>query len=324
MSLNNGSPAEALRLLDHLEIGVIVVDAERRVKHWNRWMQRHGDFGAAEMEGRLLVECCPEIAGSRLEVAIDSALDHRLASLLSPGLHGALLRLYQRPHDIAEDKRMRQLIHVVPMSGQPQGCLIQITDVTASSRREDQLRTQSAELRDRNYRDLLTGVGNRKKFDEAIQLEFRRAVRGGLSISLLMVDLDHFSRFNDDFGLAEGDVCLRVVAQALEEILRDSGDTVARYGGEEFAVLLPGTDKNEACHVAERLRAHVEQVSRRDEVEPGRAITVSIGVGTLRPSPGTDVDTLISAAEMALYHAKADGRNRVALFSLDDGALITV
>jgi diguanylate cyclase (GGDEF)-like protein len=324
VSLNKSTLAEALRLLDHLEVGVIVIDTERRVRHWNRWMQRHGDFGVAEMEGRLLVECCPEIVDSRLEIAISSALEHRLASLLSPGLNGALFRLYQRPPDIAADKRMRQLIHVVPMNGQPAGCLIQITDVTASSRREDQLRTQSAELRDRNYRDLLTGIGNRKKFDETVHMEFRRAVRGGLSISLLMVDIDHFSRFNDDFGQAEGDVCLRVVAKALEELLRDSGDTVTRYGGEEFAVLLPNTDTAAACHVAERLRAHVEQVGAVNEGQDGRKVTVSIGVGVLRPSPGTDVDTLISAADMALYHAKAEGRNRVALFSLDDGVLTTV
>ena len=320
--MSGGLWQDPLRLLDHLEIGVIVLDSQQRVRVWNRWLHTHGDFGLVEVLGRPLLECCPQLEGSRLLVAIESALEHRLASLLSPGLNRAPLPLYQRPQDMAEDLRMRQLIHVAPLPGDERGCLIQITDVTASLRREDQLRSQSTALRERNETDLLTGVGNRRKFDEALKTEFRRAVRGGTPLSLLMLDLDQFRAFNTKFGMESGDVCLRLVARALQDVLRDSGDFVARYGGEEFAVVLPGATTAAASQVAERLRERVETMAR--EQDQARAITISIGVAAVTPDSQMALDSLISGADMALYQAKADGRNRVAAFSLDDGSLATL
>ncbi len=295
-------------LLDHLEIGILVLGHDRRLLLWNRWMERHSGMPAATVLGKEPGQFFPELPGSRLEGAIGCALEHRLASLLSPGLNVPVLRLYHRPEHRHIDQRLPQLIHVIPIPGTPKRCLIQIQDVTASTRREIQLRTQSARLRDSTYRDALSGVGNRRKFNETIATEFRRALRNKSSLALLMIDIDHFKRYNDTHGHPAGDTCIKKVSNALVETLRDSGDLVTRYGGEEFAVILPGTSLEGARLVAERLRARVENDMKND---PLGQVTVSIGVASHQPNIGTDLSHLVSASDSALYTAKAMGRNRV-------------
>lgn len=320
MTPETDKSAGPLALLDYLEVGVFLLDAEQRIRVWNSWLARHSGFDEAAACGALLSEIFPDVADSRVQRAIDAALAQRMASLISPGLNAPPLALYQRPVDRIEGRRMRQLIHIVPFDTCG-GCLVQVTDVTASARREDQLRHQSAELRERNYRDTLTGIGNRRRFDETVTMEYRRALRGGTAISLLMIDIDHFKSYNDAFGNPAGDACLKAVARLLADGLRDSGDVVARVGGEEFGVVLPGNECAGACQVAERLRRQVESSMANDPFCP---VTVSIGVASIRPGAGSDTDSLVSGADVALYQAKGDGRNCVAFFDLDEGSLTTL
>lgn len=312
--MNPANFDECARVLDHLEVGVILVDAGQCVIGWNRWMERRSEFLREEALGAELQELFPEIRGGRLQVAVANALSQRLASILSPGLNATPLRLYGSTREREADERLLQLIHVIPMGGSPNRCLVQIQDVTASVRRETLLRTQSAQARESSLRDALTGVGNRRRFNEALGTEFRRALRGGGWIGLLMIDIDHFKAYNDAHGHPAGDACLRCVAQALQEGLRDSGDLLARYGGEEFAAILPGTDAEQAAVVAERLR---RRVAERTAALDAGGRTVSIGVAALRPSAGMGSDALLSAADMALYTAKSDGRDRVEICNLE-------
>ncbi len=309
MNVKDGLPWENQPwLLDHLEIGIMVLNHDQKILLWNRWMERHSGLPAASVLGKMPGQFFPELAGSRLEGAIGCALEHRLASLLSPGLNAPVLRLYHRPEHRHTDQRLPQLTHVIPIPGTPKRCLVQIQDVTASTRRETLLRTQSARLRDSTYRDALTGVGNRRKFNETIAAEFRRAIRNKSPLGLLMIDIDHFKRYNDTHGHPAGDACIKKVSNALMETLRDSGDLVARYGGEEFAVILPETTLEAARLVGERLRAQVESCTQQD---PLGQVTVSVGVASLQPHIGTDLSQLIAAADSALYCAKSLGRNRV-------------
>ena len=303
------------RLVDHLEIGVLVVDGERRVQVWNRWLERHSEIHSEEAVGHLLTELCPEVAGSRLDTAISGALNSRLASLLSPALNKPVLPLSSRPYAAGEE-RLRQLVHVLPLPGEPPACLIQVQDMTAATRREDRLRHQSAELRDSSYRDALTQLGNRRKFTETIAMEFRRALRAHTSITLAIIDIDQFRAYQETYGDAGCNASLRATAAALTAGLRDSGDFVCRYGDDEFAVVLPGAGAEAACHVAERLRLGVANAN-----PAGAGVTVSIGLGVMRPGPGDDLDALISATDMARHHAKSEGRNCVAVFNLENGTL---
>jgi diguanylate cyclase (GGDEF)-like protein len=150
--------------------------------------------------------------------------------------------------------------------------------------------------------DALTGVANRRHFDDTLTLEWRRAVRGGTAISLVMADIDYFKPFNDTRGHQAGDELLRRVAQTLQSRLHRAGDLVARYGGEEFAILLTGTDSGHAREVAERLRADVEALG---------GITISAGVASMSPGRDNKPEELVSAADAALYDAKRAGRNKV-------------
>jgi diguanylate cyclase (GGDEF)-like protein len=165
--------------------------------------------------------------------------------------------------------------------------------------------------------DALTGLKNRRKFDNMIDIEWRRAIRQKVPLALLMIDADHFKAYNDTFGHQAGDQVLIGVAICISDSVRRAGDCAARYGGEEFAVLLPGLSSTEALAVAETIRLKVGLWS--DEPQ---GTTVSIGVASLRPAAATDWSELLSAADKALYAAKAQGRNRSVLASIPKLTLV--
>jgi diguanylate cyclase (GGDEF)-like protein len=153
--------------------------------------------------------------------------------------------------------------------------------------------------------DALTGLRNRRKFDAAIDSEWRRAARHKTPVSLLMIDADHFKAYNDTFGHQAGDQVLVGIAICISDSIKRAGDCAARYGGEEFAVLLPGLSATEALAVAEIIRHKVEGWS--DDATPS---TVSIGIASMIPAAGLDWPPFVHAADKALYAAKAAGRNR--------------
>jgi diguanylate cyclase (GGDEF)-like protein len=159
--------------------------------------------------------------------------------------------------------------------------------------------------------DGLTGIANRRSFDETLDAEWLRANRDGTELSLLMLDVDWFKGFNDRYGHRAGDDCLRAVAAAMRGALLRPADFAARYGGEEFVVLLAGTDAAGAATIAERVRDTVEATAVPHERSIFGHVTVSIGAATACPRTGSRPQDLIDAADQALYRAKAAGRNRV-------------
>lgn len=159
--------------------------------------------------------------------------------------------------------------------------------------------------------DGLTGVANRRRFDEYINLEWARSRRNNRPMSLILADIDYFKAYNDMYGHQAGDECLKAVARTLQGVLNRPGDLVCRYGGEEFAAVLPETDSNGAIMIANTMCARVEAMGIIHESSPiSNYITASLGVATILPTSGSAAE-LVSAADRALYEAKGGGRNRV-------------
>ncbi|GAB7081352.1 diguanylate cyclase domain-containing protein [Megalodesulfovibrio paquesii] len=162
------------------------------------------------------------------------------------------------------------------------------------------------------FLDALTEIPNRRRFDEYLDREWRRALRSSLPLALLLVDIDHFKEYNDTYGHGGGDAALRRVAQALQCTLRRAGDFVARYGGEEFAVILPYTDTAMARDIAHQLMEAVQALRIPHATSPVEPfLTVSIGLSTVQPSESLSPSSLLNAADSALYMAKAQGKNLV-------------
>jgi diguanylate cyclase (GGDEF)-like protein len=161
--------------------------------------------------------------------------------------------------------------------------------------------------------DGLTGIANRRHFDEFLEQEWRRAIREGTPLSLIMSDIDFFKAYNDTYGHLAGDDCLRQVAGVMRETLRRPGDMAARYGGEEFAMVMARTDLEGAVLLAESLRSLVEALGIPHAGSPSavRLVTLSLGVATLVPSRDRSSSELVAAADQALYQAKSEGRNCV-------------
>ncbi len=178
-------------------------------------------------------------------------------------------------------------------------------------------RTEALELSNRlleraSRTDGLLGIANRMSFDEALDREWRRAAREGTPLALLMMDVDHFKRYNDKYGHPGGDECLRAVARTVEAALRRPGDQLARYGGEELVGMLPNTDLERAHMVALAIQEAIVQLGLPHPDSPvSDRVTLSIGVAAVIPEHGSAPSVLVAAADRALYAAKAAGRNRV-------------
>jgi diguanylate cyclase (GGDEF)-like protein len=166
-------------------------------------------------------------------------------------------------------------------------------------------------LRELSLVDALTGIGNRRAFEQGIRDLWSRCAAEGKPLALMMIDIDYFKNYNDHYGHAEGDACLVRVASAIRATLRGPDDLVMRYGGEEFAVLLPASDQDEARRCAQRIQAAVAALGIRHERSPVAAtVTLSLGVAVVHPGAGLRLRTLVERADRALYAAKDMGRNR--------------
>ena len=201
------------------------------------------------------------------------------------------------------------------------GFSVVLREVGARKQAEQELEAAYAELTQIAATDALTGIANRRRFDEILAQEWRRAARDEQPLTLLLLDVDRFKLFNDRYGHQEGDACLRAIAQAVAGCAMRPADLVARYGGEEMAVLLPDTDGANAALMGERVRAAVAALALRHEGNDGQGgiVTASIGVATAIPPrsgvSGAEVianpAALVAAADVMLYEAKRQGRNRV-------------
>jgi len=167
-------------------------------------------------------------------------------------------------------------------------------------------------LEKQSFMDGLTGIANRRYFDEVFDKEWRRALRSGEILSLIFIDIDFFKKYNDYYGHLAGDDCLRQVGNTLKNSLKRAGDLVARYGGEEFVIVLPSTSITDAARVGEKVRRNIESMQVAHQMsEASPYVTVSVGIAAVVPKINMVPASLLEKADKALYQAKRQGRNRV-------------
>jgi diguanylate cyclase (GGDEF)-like protein len=303
----------AVRLMQHLVVPTFVINPRRRVVIWNRACERLTGVSASEVLGT-----------SEHWRAFYERRRYCLADLVALGRPDKLSDLYSEFSVHADNgagfsaenwcvmpklgSHLYLAIDAGPIHDEA-GNLIAVVetlrDMTDQKRAEMALKTLAA-------KDGLTGLANRRAFDQALETEWLRAQRTRKPLALLFVDVDHFKLFNDRHGHQSGDECLRAVAAIVgAEALRPT-DLAARYGGEEFAIILPETDCEGACRVAERMRQAVLDLRiSHGAPRAGSHVTLSVGVATQIPALDAGPDCLLGQADQALYAAKRLGRNRV-------------
>jgi two-component system chemotaxis family response regulator WspR len=177
---------------------------------------------------------------------------------------------------------------------------------------QQQLVIMNIELKRLNNMDGLTGLSNRRYLDEHLAIEWKRGLREQTALSVLMIDVDEFKRYNDTYGHLAGDEVLKKVAQVIRESVARPADLVARFGGEEFIVVLPDTALSGAQSVAEDMRCRLEEFEIPHSTATAAAhVTISVGIGSMTPRKSGSSTELVAAADAALYEAKKAGRNRV-------------
>ncbi len=185
------------------------------------------------------------------------------------------------------------------------GVQIALQDITQRKALEDDLRKLS-------QLDGLTGLANRRAFNERIENEWYRAIRNKSKLSIILLDIDAFKSYNDHYGHQQGDLCICAVANVFKQTIRRPDDLAARYGGEEFIIILPETEEAGALLIAEQMRRQVEELALEHKYSPvGDHVTVSLGVSTTTPDINRKLHDLILTADQALYQAKESGRNRL-------------
>ncbi len=212
---------------------------------------------------------------------------------------------------------IRDVVHVVrDAKGDVEALIGFMFDITERKKTEEKLLALQKELEALSFKDGLTNIANRRRFNAAIELEWesaRSASAGdGAPLSVLMLDIDFFKQYNDLYGHIQGDECLINIAQTLSLALEGPRDLVARFGGEEFIVLLPGVDAAAALKVAERCQRLIQKQAIAHAQSPHeQCVTLSIGVGTATPGDYAKPSDFIEAVDRQLYAAKKNGRNRI-------------
>ena len=256
-----------------------------------------------------------------LELAVERQPDLILLDVMMPGMDG---------HEVCRRLKAEPLTEEIPVifvtamnderdetEGLDLGAIDYITKplsppiVQARVRNHLELKRRGDLLKRISLTDGLTGIANRRRFDEALEREWRRCRRHQAPLSLVLMDIDHFKAYNDRYGHLAGDDTLCRVAEALAAAVGRPGDLAARYGGEEFVCLLPETDREGAALIARHLADAVRALDLPHEGNGAGRVTISLGVASRVPMEGEAPTTLVGAADQALYRAKEEGRDRV-------------
>lgn len=264
-----------------------------------------------------------------IEIARQQLPDLILLDAVMPGMDGyavcAALRATPEVQDIPimfvtalnqpEDETRALEAGAVDFISKP----FNVAVVRARVRTQLTVKRQADAMRELTLTDALTGVANRRHFNDTLELEWRRCARSGMPLAAIMIDIDHFKRYNDEYGHQAGDLCLQQVAAAMKRCAARPQDLLARYGGEEFILLLPQEGLAGATAVARRILDEVDALALPHNASPtSSVVSVSMGVAAIAPGESADADLLIRSADEQLYRAKLHGRNRYCVAGAGD------
>ena len=307
------------QVVNSINLGLIVVGEDLGILLWNDWMSRHSGISREQALQQNIVT----LFGGQLTPGFLRGLNNVISfgspSLLSSALHRSPLPLYVAQELSQTPARMHQSITMTPLlsaEGGVRTCLIQISDSSNSVRREKMLISHSDAFKREAITDGLTGIYNRRFFDESYIQAVRHSKRHRSNLSLFMIDIDYFKPYNDHYGHQQGDKTLKLVANALFAQMRRPSDICARYGGEEFIMLLADLSEEQAVNFAQRLCASIADLAIPHATSPtADHLTVSVGVQTWTPDQTSEILPLLNGADEALYRAKSLGRNQVVVKS---------
>jgi len=300
-------------VVERVGFGIFVLDREMNVLMWNRFMQDHSGLSADQVVGKSIFASFPELPRVWLTRKLESVFQLGSFAFSSWEQRPYLFKFdHDRPITGGVDF-MQQDCTFMPLTREREvvAVCVTISDVTHVSIVQREREEAVAKLQEYADRDGLTGIANRRFFEARLRDEYTRWQRYGGEMSVLLFDLDHFKKINDQFGHGVGDTVLREMAQRVAQVVRVQ-DTFGRFGGEEFALLLPCTPLADAMLVAEKIRNTIGDVPV--DVQ-GVSVPVTASVGGAAERVGVpNYDVLINEADAALYSAKRQGRNRSVAF----------
>jgi len=289
-----------------LNLGIVILDSEYNIQFWNDWMSIQTHNKADDMLGRNIFEVYPNLNKPVFLRSFKSVFTFGNFYFFSQKLHGYLFPIPTLSSFQTSFDRMQQSCTVCPMR---EGDGPKVTHICITVQDVTEMAEYEKMLIEINHRDYLTGTYNRRFFTNRLKEEFERHRRYKRSMSLMIIDIDHFKAVNDTYGHPCGDFILKSVCDTIQSALRRV-DILARFGGEEFCCILPETSFENSMLVAERIRSQVEAASYEYE---GQVIKVTVSIGIPKPpEPHDSHESLLRNADNALYEAKVSGRNRVA------------
>lgn len=300
-------------LLGSIEVGIVVLDKNFNVQVWNQFMENHSSIVPGMIQDKNLFEFFPEIDQQWFTSKAAPAF-----SLKSP----VFIIWEQRPYLFHFDCNrpitsqadfMYQNITIFPLAsltGEVEQVCLVIYDVTDEAVTRLDMQSLNSQLEELGRVDGLTGLYNRRFWEEQFVMEYKRSIRSDNPSTLIMLDIDHFKKVNDTYGHPAGDEVIKALADIITKAIRET-DIAGRYGGEEFVILLPDTPIANVEFVSERIRRLVEKCTvKYDEIDI--TFTISIGIAAFSKTH-SDSTQWLDSADKALYQAKESGRNRVVL-----------
>ncbi|MFH0997729.1 MAG: GGDEF domain-containing protein [Pseudomonadota bacterium] len=303
---------EFSQIFETVNFGLVILNTELKVTHWNHWMARHSGIDADQITGAFLFDFFPELNTPRFLRNSKAVLSFGNFSFFSQKLHHFLFPFKPAGSFKSNFEHMQQNCTMGPIRNDDNfitGIFLIVQDVT-------ELASYEQKLVEMNIKDGLTGIYNRRFLQTRLNEEYQRHKRYGMKLSLIMFDIDFFKKVNDCHGHPCGDAVLQSVTATIAAITRET-DCLARYGGEEFCCLLPQTDLAAASILAERFRQLIEALvtpCRENNIK----VTISLGVSEL--AAGDFAEALLKRADEALYQAKNSGRNRVMAMTMAMGS----